>query len=210
VWAGSHRSSPTTSSRFGSAKWQPKIETGSEGDDVNEFELDLDHIRTAARQHIEAGPVTDAYGEDVARVIAVLNEVLATELVCVLRYKSHYYMAKGVHGHAVAAEFLEHAADEQSHADLAAERVAQLGGEPDLNPAVLAERSHTQYVPGGDLQDMIREDLVAERIAIATYAEIARWLGDADPTTRRLMEHLLAEEEGHAEDLRNLLDRIDA
>ncbi|MGH8836238.1 MAG: ferritin-like domain-containing protein [Actinomycetes bacterium] len=177
---------------------------------MNEFALDLDKIRAGARAHIEEGPVTDAYGTDANRVIDVLNEVLATELVCVLRYKRHYYTAQGMHGPTVAAEFLEHANDEQRHADLAAERITQLGGEPDLNPAVLAERSHTEYVPGKDLPDMIREDLVAERIAIVTYAEIARWLGDADPTTRRLMEQLLAEEEEHADDLRSLLARIEA
>jgi bacterioferritin len=176
---------------------------------MNEFALDLDKIRAQARSHIEEGPVTDAYGADATRVIDVLNEVLATELVCVLRYKRHYYTAQGMHGPTIAAEFLEHANDEQRHADLAAERITQLGGEPDLNPAVLATRSHTEYLPGKDLPDMIREDLVAERIAIVTYAEIVRWLGDADPTTRRLMEQLLAEEEEHADDLRNLLARIE-
>jgi len=176
---------------------------------MNEFALDLDKIRAQARSHIEEGPVTDAYGADATRVIDVLNEVLATELVCVLRYKRHYFTAQGLHGPTIAAEFLEHANDEQRHADLAAERITQLGGEPDLNPAVLAERSHTEYAPGKDLSDMIREDLVAERIAIVTYAEIVRWLGDADPTTRRLMEQLLAEEEEHADDLRNLLARIE-
>jgi bacterioferritin len=175
---------------------------------MNEFALDLDRIRTQARERIEAGPVTDAYGGDLDRVISVLNEVLATELVCVLRYKRHYYSAQGVHGETVANEFLEHAADEQRHADLAAQRIAQLGGQPDFNPAVLAERSHTEYAPGSDLTDMIREDLVAERIAIVTYTEIARWLGESDPTTRRLMEQLLAEEEEHADDLRSLLATI--
>ena len=176
---------------------------------MNEFALDLDKIRAQARAHIDEGPVTDAYGTDANRVIEVLNEVLATELVCVLRYKRHYFTAQGMHGPTIAAEFLEHANDEQRHADLAAERITQLGGEPDLNPAVLATRSHTEYAPGKDLADMIREDLVAERIAIITYAEIVRWLGDADPTTRRLMEQLLAEEEEHADDLRNLLARIE-
>lgn len=176
---------------------------------MNDFALDLDRIRTQAREHLDEGPITDAYGKDVNRVIDILNEVLATELVCVLRYKRHYYTAQGMHGPAVAAEFLEHANDEQRHADLAAERITQLGGDPDFNPAVLAARSHTEYVPGKDLPDMIREDLVAERIAIATYAEIVRWLGDADPTTRRLLEQLLAEEEEHAEDLRSLLARIE-
>jgi bacterioferritin len=175
---------------------------------MNEFALDLDRIRTQAREQIDAGPVTDAYGADTKRVIDVLNEVLATELVCVLRYKRHYYTAQGVHGPAVAAEFLEHANDEQRHADLAAERIAQLGGQPDFNPAVLAQRSHTEYTAGTDIADMLREDLVAERIAIASYTEIARWLGDADPTTRRLIEQLLAEEEEHADDLRSLLARV--
>jgi bacterioferritin len=177
---------------------------------MNEFALDLDRIRSQARERIEAGPVTGSYGFDAKRVIDVLNEVLATELVCVLRYKRHYYTAQGVHGPTVAAEFLEHANDEQRHADLAAERIAQLGGEPDFNPAVLAERSHTEYDASTGLGEMLREDLVAERIAIATYTEIARWLGEADPTTRRVIEQLLAEEEEHADDLRNLLARIEA
>jgi bacterioferritin len=175
---------------------------------MNEFALDLDRIRADARKEMSKGAITGTYGADVHRVIAVLNEILATELVCVLRYKRHYYTAQGVHGPAVAAEFLEHAADEQRHADLAAERIVQLGGEPDLNPSVLAERSHTEYVPGTSLRSMIEEDLVAERIAISTYAEIARWLGEDDPTTRRVVEQLLAEEEEHADDLLSLLTRM--
>jgi len=154
------------------------------------------------------GAVTETYGADAGRVIEVLNEVLATELVCVLRYRRHYFTAQGVHGPAVAAEFLEHANDEQRHADMAAERIVQLGGDPDFSPTVLVERSHTEYVPGNGLRDMIEEDLVAERIAISTYTEIARWLGDADPTTRRVIEQLLADEEEHADDLRSLLDRL--
>lgn len=177
---------------------------------MNEFAMDLDRIRQDARREMAKGAVTGTYEADVDRVIDVLNEILATELVCVLRYKRHYYTAKGVHGPVVAAEFLEHAADEQRHADLAAERISQLGGEPDFNPAVLAERSHTEYMPGKDLLSMIEEDLVAERIAISTYGEIVRWLGDADPTTRRVVEELLAEEEDHANDLINLLERIPA
>ena len=176
---------------------------------MNEFALDLDQIRSQARHEMESGPVAGAYGENVARVIDVLNEVLATELVCVLRYKRHHHTAQGVHAPAVAAEFLEHAADEQRHADLAAERISELGGEPDFDPAVLVSRSHTEYFAGTNLIEMIREDLVADRIAVLTYAEIIRWLGDADPTTRRLMEHLLADEEEHAEDLRRLIARID-
>jgi bacterioferritin len=175
---------------------------------MNEFALDLDRIRTAARGNMAKGPVTETYGADVKRVIDVLNEVLATELVCVLRYRRHYFMAQGVHGPTVAAEFLEHANDEQHHADLAAERIVQLGGEPDFSPAVLHERSHTEYIRGHGLRDMVEEDLIAERIAISTYTEIARWLGDADPTTRRVIEQLLADEEDHADDLRSLLDRL--
>ncbi len=175
---------------------------------MNEFALDLDRIRADAREQMAKGAVTTTYGTDVQRVIDVLNEILATEIVCVLRYKRHYYTAQGVHGPAVAAEFLEHANDEQRHADLAAERISQLGGEPDFNPAVLAGRSHTEYAPGTSLRSMIEEDLVAERIAISTYAEIARWLGDGDPTTRRLVEQLLAEEEEHADDLRDLMTRL--
>jgi bacterioferritin len=177
---------------------------------MNEFALDLERIRADARAEIDKGPVTASYGADRKRVIDVLNEVLATELVCVLRYKRHYYTAQGVHGPTVAAEFLEHANDEQRHADLAAERISQLGGEPDFNPAVLAGRSHTEYAPGTDLRDMIAEDLVAERIAISSYAEIARWIGDSDPTTRRLIEQLLADEEEHADDLRSLMERLPA
>jgi bacterioferritin len=164
----------------------------------------------AAKNDLMDGAVTPGYGPYRDSIVKLLNDALATELVCVLRYKRHYYTAQGVHGPAVAAEFLEHAADEQRHADLAAERITQLGGEPDLNPAILAGRSHTQYAPGTDLRDMIAEDLVAERIAISSYAEIARWLGDGDPTTRRLIEQLLADEEEHANDLRDLMERLPA
>jgi bacterioferritin len=175
---------------------------------MNEFALDLDKIRADARANMDQGPLTGSYGADVERVIEVLNEVLATEIVCTLRYKRHYYSATGVYGQSVAAEFLEHAADEQRHADLAAERISQLGGDPDFNPAILAGRSHTEYTSGTDLRQMIEEDLVAERIAVSTYGEIARWLGEDDPTTRRLIEQLLQEEEEHADDLRDLLHRL--
>jgi bacterioferritin len=178
------------------------------GKPMNEFVLDMDRIRADARRGMGKGPVTETYGTDAQRVIDVLNQVLASELVCVLRYKRHYYTAQGVHGPTVAAEFREHANDEQRHADLAAERIVQLGGQPDFNPAVLVERSHTQYVPGHTLRDMIEEDLVGERIVISTYAEVVRWIADADPTTRRLVEQLLAEEEGHADDLRALLQQL--
>jgi bacterioferritin len=142
-------------------------------------------------------------------VIAVLNEALATELVCVLRYKRHYYMATGIHASTVAEEFLEHANDEQKHADQIAERITQLGGEPDFNPQGLASRSHSEYVEGKTLVDMIREDLVAERIAVDSYAQIVRFLGNRDITSRLLMEQILAKEEEHADDLRNLLATLD-
>lgn len=173
-----------------------------------DFTSDLAAIRDDARRHLDRGPITDAYGADRERVLSVLNDVLATELVCTLRYKRHYYMAQGMFSGPVAAEFLEHANEEQDHADRVAERIVQLQGEPDLNPATLAARSHAEYVPGNDLVDMVKEDLVAERIAISTYEEIVRWLGDDDVTTRRLMESILEKEEEHADDLLNLLAQV--
>jgi bacterioferritin len=172
------------------------------------FVADIEAIRQRARQHIENGAVTDAYRGDRETVIKVLNEALATELVCVLRYKRHYYTATGIHAQAVAEEFLEHAAEEQEHADMIAERITQLDGDPDFNPATLAGRSHSEYVEGTSLADMIREDLVAERIAIESYNEIIRYLGDNDTTSRRVMEKILAKEEEHADDLRNLIQTV--
>jgi bacterioferritin len=154
---------------------------------------------------MDRGPLTDDYNADTDRVIDVLNEALATELVCVLRYKRHYYMAEGIQSASVAAEFLKHATEEQGHADLIAARIVQLQGEPDFDPDTLTKRSHAEYKPGTDLIDMIKEDLVAERIAIASYSEIVRWLADKDITTRRLMEDILAVEEEHADDLLNFL-----
>lgn len=174
----------------------------------DDFVLQIETIRKQARQHIDQGPITSEYGADRTRVIKVLNEVLATEIVCVLRYMRHYYMADGIEGESVKAEFLEHANDERDHADRAAKRIVQLGGEPDLNPTVLAKRSHTEYAEGNTLAEMIEEDLVAERIAVASYQEIIRWLGDGDPTSRRVMEGLLADEEDHADDLRSLMARV--
>ncbi|GAA1515561.1 bacterioferritin [Sphaerisporangium rubeum] len=173
-----------------------------------EFLTDIQTLRERARAEIDKGPVTEAYGADLPRVIQVCNEALATEIVCVLRYKRHYYTATGIHAEPVAAEFLEHAADEQRHADMLAGRITQLGGQPDFDPARLSTRSHTQYDDSPDLIDMIREDLVAERVAIASYTEIAQWLGDGDPTTRRVFEELLADEEDHADDLASLLARL--
>ncbi len=173
-----------------------------------EFVSDLEEIRRSAREHMGDGAVTTAYRADRQAVISVLIVVLATELVCVLRYKRHAFTATGIHSREVIVEFTEHAREEQEHADWAAARIVQLGGEPDFDPDTLHKRSHSEYVPGHDLAEMLREDLVAERIAIATYQGIARWLGDDDPTTRRLIEKVRAVEEEHAEDLQSLLDRL--
>jgi len=172
------------------------------------FKTDLEAIRRRARDRMEDGAVTGAYKADLKQVIAVLNEVLATEIVGVLRYKNHYYMASGINAQPVADEFLVHANEEQGHADQVAQRIVQLGGVPNLNPDGLHTRSHAQYVEGATLEQMIREDLVAERIAIETYSEIVRWLGDDDVTTRRLIEGLLAVEEEHADDLATMLQRL--
>lgn len=177
---------------------------------AGEFVTDVKEIRRRARAHMEQGPVTAGYRADRETVIRLLNEALATEIVCVLRYKRHYYTASGIHAQGVAEEFAEHAAEEQAHADQIAERITQLGGAPDLDPEGLTARSHSEYVPGDDLLEMIKEDLVAERIAIESYAEMVRYLGDGDPTTRRLMEEILAKEEEHADDLRTLLERLAA
>ncbi|BDM69510.1 bacterioferritin [Streptomyces nigrescens] len=173
-----------------------------------DFLMDIETIRARARQEIEKGPVTDAYGADLERVLQVLNEALATEIVCTLRYKRHYYTASGIYSEPVAAEFLEHATQEQEHADKIARRIVQLGGKPDFHPDTLTQRAHASYDASADLVEMIKEDLVAERVAIAAYTEIAQWLGDGDPTTRRVFEDLLAQEEEHADDLRGLLERI--
>ena len=185
------------------------METETRREEPGAFLADIEEIRRRARQHIERGAVTENYQADREAVIAILNQALATELVCVLRYKRHYYMASGIHAQAVADEFLEHANEEQGHADMIAERVSQLGGAPDFDPDGLATRSHSEYVEGETLEDMIREDLVAERIAIESYSEIIRYLGNNDPTSRRMMEAILASEEEHADDLKTLLDRLE-
>ena len=181
----------------------------SRSPEMGKFFTDIKELRRRARQHMEQGAVTEGYKADPKQVVDVLNQALATEIVCVLRYKRHYYMARGIHAQAVADEFLEHATDEQGHADQIAERITQIGGEPDFNPEGLLTRSHAEYVEGETLDDMIREDLVAERIAIESYGEIIRFLGDRDITSRRLMETILAVEEEHADDLQNLLATLD-
>jgi bacterioferritin len=171
----------------------------------SDFVTDVEAIRRRARQHIEEGAVTQNYKADRETVVKLLNDALATEIVCVLRYKYHWFMAKGINSEPVAQEFMEHAAEEQEHADRIAVRITQLGGAPNLNPDGLLSRSHSQYVEGNGLVDMIKEDLVAERIAIDSYGEMIRYIGDKDPTTRRLLEDILANEEEHADELSNLL-----
>lgn len=166
------------------------------------FVSDIQAIWRRARKHIEDGAVTGGYKGDRKTVIKILNEALATEIVCVLRYKRHHYTARGIHSVAVAEEFLEHANEEQGHADRIAERITQLDGEPNFDPAGILTRSHSQYVAGDNLVEMIREDLVAERIAIESYSEIIRYLADDDPTSRRMMEEILANEEEHAEEMK--------
>jgi bacterioferritin len=173
------------------------------------FLKNIQAIRDRARQQIEKGAVTKDYTLDREQAISILNEALATELVCVLRYKFHYFMATGIHSAAVATEFLEHAKEEQQHADRLAERIRQLGGKPQMHPAVIAKASHSEYREGTSLADMIREDLVAERIAIETYREIVTYFGEQDPTSRLLMEGILTAEEKHADDLANLLFAVE-
>jgi bacterioferritin len=169
------------------------------------FVMDVKKIREDARKHMSDGPVTQSYGADRETVLKLLNDALATEIVCTLRYKRHYFMAKGINSEAVAAEFAQHAAEEQGHADSIAERIVQLGGAPDFAPDGLKTRSHSEYKEGTNLTDMIKENLVAERIAIDTYREIIRYLGEKDVTTRRLFEEILAVEEEHADDMADLL-----
>lgn len=172
------------------------------------FMTDIQTLRARARQHIEQGAVTAGYRADREIVIRLLNEALATEIVCVLRYKRHYFMASGIHAQSVAQEFLQHANEEQMHADQIAQRIVQLGGAPNFSPEGLATRSHAEYIEGESLLEMIKEDLVAERIAIDSYRDMINYFGNNDPTTRRLMEGILAMEEEHADDLVNLLEEL--
>ena len=163
-------------------------------------------LRARARKGIEDGAVTATYTADRKEVIKLLNDALATEWVCVLRYLRHYHMAAGMLADAVKGEFLEHAQQEQAHADKLAERIVQLGGEPDLDPATLTRRSHAEYKEGKDLRDMVKENLVAERIAIDSYREMIDYIGDRDTTTKRILEGILAQEEEHADEFADLLD----
>jgi bacterioferritin len=172
------------------------------------FLTDIKTLRERARQHIENGAVTEGYGADRETVIKLLNEALATEIVCVLRYRRHYFMAAGINAEGVAAEFLQHSNEEQGHADQLAQRIVQLKGEPNLNPEGLLMRSHAEYVEGETLTDMIKEDLVAERIAIDSYREMITYFANDDPTSRRMMEGILAVEEEHADDLVTLLEKM--
>jgi bacterioferritin len=169
---------------------------------------DIKDLRARARRQVQDGAVTSNYGADRDAVLGLLNHALATEIVCVLRYRRHYFMVSGAVGEAIKDELLEHANEEQGHADKLAERIVQLGGEPDLNPASLIARSHSEYVEGNSLADMLREDLIAERIAIESYGEMIRYVGDGDPTTRRLLEGILANEEEHAEELASMLATV--
>jgi len=172
------------------------------------FLTDIKTLRERARQHIENGAVTEGYRADRETVIKLLNEALATEIVCTLRYRRHYFMASGINAESVAAEFLQHANEEQGHADQIAHRIVQLQGEPNFNPDGLLSRSHAEYVEGSTLIDMIKEDLVAERIAIDSYREMINYFGKDDPTSRRMMEDILAVEEEHADDLVNMLQKM--
>lgn len=173
--------------------------------DKKDFLTDVQTLRQRARQHIDAGAVTSGYSADRETVLKLLNDSLATEIVCMLRYRRHHFMAKGIQSKGIADEFLAHSNEEQSHADQLADRIVQLGGEPDFSPTGLVSRSHAEYVEGATLLDMIKEDLVAERIAIDSYRDFIRYLDDKDPTTRRLLESILAVEEQHAEELADLL-----
>jgi len=175
---------------------------------MSEFVSNLKQIKERARAHMEQGAVTQNYKADIKAVVKVLNEVLATEVVCYLRYKRHYYTAAGLNSEGAKAEFLQHSNQEQQHADWVATRITQLNGEPNLNPEGLSVRAHSEYAEGKDLTSMLKEDLFAERIAIESYSEIIRWLGNDDPTTRKLIEDILKVDEEHAEDLKTLLEKM--
>lgn len=183
-------------------------QTGAQPMRDGPFLTDVKTLRERARKHIEDGAVTEGYKVNRETAVKILNEALATEIVCVLRYRRHYFMASGIHAEGVAAEFLQHSNEEQGHADQIAARIVQLNGEPDLNPQGLLNKSHAEYVEGTTLIDMIKEDLIAERIAIDSYREMITYFGNDDPTSRRMLEGILAMEEEHADDLVSLLEDI--
>jgi len=183
-------------------------QTGAKAVSDKPFLTDIKTLRERARKHIENGAITEGYSADRDTVVKLLNEALATEIICVLRYKRHYFMATGINAESVAAEFLQHANEEQGHADEIAQRIVQLGGAPNFNPDGLSTRSHAEYVEGDTLVDMIKEDLVAERIAIDSYREMINYVNTDDPTTRRMLEGILAMEEEHADDLVSLLETM--
>lgn len=185
----------------------PREETALSDSNVNEFKIDLEAIRKRAREHMREGAITGAYRLDPKKVCSVLNEALATEIVCILRYKNHYFMASGINADPVAQEFLQHANEEQMHADWISARIVQLGGVPNLNPEGMKTRAHADYVDGVNLNQMIEENLVAERVAIEAYSEMINWLGNNDVTTRRILEDILKMEEEHADDLADMLDQ---
>ena len=179
--------------------------TRNNNENVKPFHMDVDAIRAAARK-LDDGPVTDGYQGDRKEIVAMLNDALATELLCVLRYKRHYFTASGPGTESVKAEFLEHAGEEAQHADRIAERIVQLNGEPDFNPAILTSRSHAEYDASTDVKEMIKADLIAERVAIESYRQMIARIGDKDPTTRQMLTEIMASEEEHADDLRDLLE----
>ncbi|MET0582664.1 MAG: ferritin-like domain-containing protein [Pseudoxanthomonas sp.] len=185
---------------------KPANESQKNPDSAKSPLTDTATLRANARRNIEDGAVTSTYHADKEVVIRLLNEALATEWVCVLRYYRHYFMASGMLADSVKAEFLEHAQQEQEHANKIAERIVQLGGEPDLNPDTLTRRAHAEYKEGQDLRDMVKEDLIAERVAIDSYREMINYIGDKDTTTKRILESILAQEEEHADEFSDLLD----
>lgn len=179
-------------------------------DSSKPFLSDVAALRERARQHIEQGAVTPSYSANKQTVLNLLNEALATELVCVLRYRRHYFMAEGLLAEAIKKEFLTHAQEEQDHADKLAERIVQLGGEPNFDPQGLTARSHSEYKEGGDLNSMLEENLIAERVAIESYREMINYIKDHDHTTRRILEHILSVEEEHAEELASMMKNLGA
>ncbi|HXC58904.1 MAG TPA: ferritin-like domain-containing protein [Steroidobacteraceae bacterium] len=185
-----------------------QAKSGAAPEGKQSFLSDIQTLRERARKHVFNGAVTPSYGANREVVLQLLNEALATELVCVLRYRRHYFMANGALGEAIKSELLKHANEEQGHADQIAERIVQLGGEPDFNPQGMSDRSHSEYVEGNTFPDMLKEDLIAERVAIESYTEMVRYIGDGDPTTRRMLEGILAIEEEHAEELASMLDTL--